>query len=305
MDAPRNSKLTTLVLIMGVGLSLSGMQREVGAPPTFRSAAELVVLQVKVADRRQRPVKGLDATDFVVLEDGARQKVSYFLNTERPLDIALVLDASSSMSSILPKLRGSAQEFVDTLRPGDQAMIVGFADRVRVLSGLTGRRDALRGAIDRLNTRGATSLYDGLYIATKTLAAASPDLERHQAVIMLSDGQDTSSLLSAEDVRSQSIRAGIPVYAMLLNEASYVDAHAADRLRSEIQRLARGTGGATFEITDANALPAGYRSIARELSQQYVLAYISSGPDRKPAQIVVQIPSHPTAVARTHVGYTE
>lgn len=300
----RRSVIVGLIgLLLTAGATVGGQQVSArGQQPTFRSAVELVVVRVTVADRDKRPIAGLSKEDFVVLENGAPQQVSHFLDADVPLDVALMLDTSSSMKPLLSQLRTSAVEFLSDLRPGDRGMVVGFNDRTRILAGLTGDGSELRRAVGSLRTRGDTRLYDGVYITLRTLSSASGDLTRRQALVVLSDGHDTSSHLAIADVRRQAIAAGVPIYPILLAREEIASARRFDIALFDIIDLARDTGGQTFRIDDATDLEQAYGSIARELSEQYVLAYPASGGDRQ-TRIVVQIPSQPNAVARAHVGY--
>jgi VWFA-related protein len=303
---------TTVVAIILVSLPLPGVH---GAPraqtpqPTFRTTVELVVVHVNVADAQKRPVANLSPQDFVVLEDGRPQHLSHFLSADGPLDVALLLDASSSMAAILPTLRSSAREFVEGLAPDDRVMLVGFDRRIRLLAELTTDRTELRQAVGALRTTGSTSLFDGLYITLKTLSSAANDLARRRAIVVLSDGHDTSSNIDAESVIRQSQRSAIPIYTLLFDDeiAPSLQTYDAHRRLVQVKALAKDSGGRNFEIDNERLLGAAYDAIAQDLSQQYLLAYVSSAaPNRgHTPHVVVRIPSQPGAIARTHVGYLD
>jgi Ca-activated chloride channel family protein len=304
----RSAVVGLIGLIVTAGATVTDQQVSArGQRPTFRSTVELVVVRVTVVDRDKRPIGGLTKEDFIVLENGARQQVSHFLSSEVPLDVALLLDTSSSMKPLLSQLRASAVKFLGRLEPADRGMVVGFNDRTHILASLTGDASELRRGVNRLRTRGDTRLYDGLYITLGTLSAASRDLTRRQALVVLSDGRDTTSHLGIEDVRRQAIMCGVPIYPILLSDEQVAPARDFEKTFGlfDITELARETGGQAFRIDEATDLEQAYSSIAQELSEQYVLAYpATEGPDGdRGARIVVQVPSQPDAVARAHVGY--
>lgn len=297
-------------LILTVGGALTGQRVSAGGQrPTFRSAVELVIVRVTVADRDKRPIAGLTKEDFVVLENGVPQRVTHFLDSDVPLDVALLLDVSSSMRPLLPQLRAAVLKFLGRLQPSDRGMVVGFHDRTETLTSLTGDQHALRHAVERLRAKGDTRLYDGIYITLGTLSSASRprDLTRRHAFVVFSDGRDTTSHLGLEDVRRQAIVCGVPIYPILLTDADALPARDFEKTFGlfDIIELARETGGQAFRIDEATALEEAYSSIARELSEQYVLAYPATGGpggDRG-SRIVVQVRSKPDALARAHVGY--
>lgn len=275
--------------------------------PTFRSAVELVVVRVTVAGLDKRPISGLTKDDFIVLENGTPQKVSHFLNSDVPLDVALMMDTSSSMRPLVSQLRASAIKFLERLQPGDRAMVVGFNDRTEILAGLTDDRSELRRAVGRLRMKGDTRLHDGVYITLGTLSSASADMTRRQALVVFSDGRDTTSHLGLADVRRQAFVTGVPIYPILLTDDQVEPIRRFDTTLQlyDIIELARDTGGQAFRIGTVTDLEQAYASIAEELSEQYVLAYPATGGvggDRGD-QIVVRVRSQPDAVARAHVGY--
>jgi Ca-activated chloride channel family protein len=278
--------------------------------PAFRTSIELVIIRVNVSDQQGRPLSDLTKEDFLVLENGRPQQLSNFLNANEPLDVALLLDVSSSMGPLLPRLRESAWEFLDGMGPVDRGMVVEFDRRIRILSDLTGDRSKLRQAVNDLHKAGSTSLYDGLYIIIKTLASRSKQFSRRQAVIALSDGQDTSSIAGAEDVFKASIRHAVPIYTILFEqpvseEVAHVLSYEASSKLFTVQSLARNTGGRSFQIKDAGSLKQAYDQIARDLGQQYLLAYVSSAAaaSRSPLHVAVRIPSRPSATVRIHLGH--
>jgi Ca-activated chloride channel family protein len=275
---------------------------------TFRTGVELIVVRVTVTDHAQRPIAGLTKQDFVVLDRGVPQPVSHFLSSEVPLDVALLLDTSSSMRPMLRKLRSTAATFLKGLRPGDRGLVATFNDRIEIVENLTGDSDRLEHALERLYARGDTSLYDGMYVTLGSLSSASRNAERRQALVVLSDGRDTASNLGLEDVRRQALDTGVPIYPILL-----IDHHpvAVRRLENRLGlfdfiEVARESGGQVFRVDETTDLEQAYATIAKELSTQYVLAYAAQNHNHAgaAARLEVDIPSQPEAETRVHIGYT-
>jgi Ca-activated chloride channel family protein len=301
-------RCTAVLFALFTGITAAAQQPDavVQTSPTFRAAVELTVVLVSVTDRDNRSVAGLTRDDFLLLENGAPQPVAQFLSAEGGVDVALLVDISGSIQPVIGDLRRTATDFVDALRRGDRVMLIGFDHRVRPLCQLTDDRQELEHAVGRLRPSGSTSLFDSLYITVKTLAATTSDFTRRKAIVVISDGEDTSSILQPQEVWEQARRYGVPIYMILLNQGtvdvrdrfgSYED----KRRQYELKSIPRQTGGSTFVVAEGHSLNDAYRSIMEALSEQYVLAYeparVNGG-----AEITVQIPSQPQAIVKTHTG---
>ena len=181
--------------------------------PVFRAGASLVALNVTVTDGK-RFVPGLQQGDFAVYEDGVQQQVQFFESKSVPVDLILLLDTSSSMRDKMAVVHEAALGFLRTLRAGDRGAVVAFNDGVQVLQPLTLDRAALDEAVRQTEARGSTALNNALYIAMKQFGRAaqqSGDVRR-QAIAVLSDGEDTSSLISFDDVLGMARKSGIEVF---------------------------------------------------------------------------------------------
>ena len=294
-----------LALLVAIGSPIADRRLSADAQrPTFSSRVELVIVRVTVTDRDNRPMTALTQDDFLVLEDGTPQRVSHFLQSDVPLDVAVMLDSSSSMRSLLSTLRRSALTFLNRLRPRDRGMVIGFGNRTEVLAGLTSDAQELRGAVGRIQARGDTRLYDGLYVTLGTLASKSRDMTRRHAVVALSDGRDTSSNLGVDDVRRQARLSGVPIYLILLSNDGDDPVRILERSFDlyDVIALARETGGEVFRVDRADTLERTYETVANEISEQYVLAYPAPDSNRE-GRVVVRIPSRPDAVVRVRVGH--
>ena len=283
--------------------------------PVFKSSTNLVPLNVTVTDHSNHFVKGLNAADFSVFEDGVPQPLQFFEATQTPLDLILLLDTSSSMSDKMDVVHEAAVGFIKTLRTADRGAVVAFADGVDVIQSLTSDRAVLEQAVRRTTARGATSLHNALYIALKQFGrgARQEGEIRRQAIAVLSDGEDTSSLVSFEDVLALARKSGMSIYPIALQSK-----YAATRMAATGQRrsyssseysmrmLAQETGAQAFFPMQVFELKNVYGAIAEELSNQYSLAYapVDGRTDGRFRRISVRISSRPELRLRTRAGYT-
>lgn len=278
----------------------------------FRSAASVVALNVTVQDAQARYVKGLQSTDFAVYEEGIRQDVRFFYAAALPLDLVLLLDTSTSMRPAMPIAEQAARGLLSTLAPGDRAAILGFADRVTVVQDLTADRAALAAAPLRTQAAGYTALRNAVYTALglfDTRSAGGPP--RRQAIVVLSDGMDTSSVVGFEDVLGRAHQAAVSVYTVRLQSPGDQRSNAALLLPQrfseadyEMKMLAQETGALAFFPQPAE-LPRVYSAIAEELAVQYAVGYEPAETMRRGfRRVSVQIVGRADLRARTRTGYT-
>jgi len=283
--------------------------------PVFRSGANLVPLNITVTDSTKQFVKGLTASDFSVFEDGVAQDVKFFEATETPTDLIVLIDTSSSMSDKMDVVHEAATGFLKTMKPGDRGAVVSFADGVDIVQTLTEDRQLLEQGIRRTVARGATSLHNAIYIALKQFGrGAKQDGDvRRQAIAVLSDGEDTSSLVSFDDVLELARKSGVSIYPIVL-QSRYAATKATNtgqrRFYSEseysMRLLAQETGAQAYFPLQIFELKGIYASIAQELSSQYSLAYSPNNgrADGRFRKILVRVASRPDLKLRTRTGYT-
>ncbi|WP_291983217.1 VWA domain-containing protein [Luteitalea sp.] len=260
------------------GIWLSGQ-----APPAFRGGVDLVNVDVTVRDGQQRLIRDLGRSDFTVFEDNRPQQVVHFQPIGVPLAVALLLDTSASMQESMAAAQQAAVGFVDALSERDVASVVDFDSKVEIVQDFTGDRQALHEAIGRVHAGGSTSLYNAVYIALRGLERqrAEPANLRRRAIVVLSDGEDTSSLLSFDEVLDTAVRSGIAIYAIGLGWRMSLPTVSAERPgQYDLRRLAQQTGGRAFFPQQSTELAALYRDILDELSHQYALAYQSTNTAR-------------------------
>ena len=273
----------------------------------FRGGTDVVLLNVTVLDPAGHNVSGLSITDFQVFEDNVPQQISNFSRDPRPIALSLVIDSSTSMEPRMAVAQQAAIGFVRRLTPRDVAQVIDFDSQPIVLQPFTNDQAALERAIKRTAAGGSTSLYNAVYIALSELrqvrAETAEDIRR-QAIVLLSDGDDTSSLKTAEEVVDLAKRTDTLVYAISLRDKE-------ERARGQwseadfvLRSVAQETGARAYFVNDATELEAIYVQIADELANQYTLGYTSTNTKRDGGwrRIVVKT-TRPGLAARTRSGY--
>jgi VWFA-related protein len=214
---------------------------------------------------------------------------------------------STSMSPHMTRAQEAAIGLARTLRSGDRAMVLGFHDRVDVLQPLGDRIPEAIDAVRRTRAYGGTALYNALYIAMSTLTAERERSReiRRQAIAVLSDGRDTTSLLRSDDVLVLVAESGIGVYPIVLTQASEPGRMKDGDSLWVMKSIARDSGARAFVARDSTEFPAIYDAIANELAHQYVLGYYSINARRDGAfrRVDVRVVGRDEISARTRPGY--
>jgi Ca-activated chloride channel homolog len=294
------------VLAMAATAALEGQEAT-----RFRSGVDLVALNVVATDGQGKLISGLSSEEFAVFEDGAPQEITFFAATPVPIDLAVLLDTSSSMVDKISTVQAAAMGFVSAVRENDRVTVVDIKDNVKVIHPLNGDIAAARAAIQATTTRGNTSLYNGLYMTLKELMkqrTGGGDVRR-QAIVVLSDGEDTSSLVTYDDVNQLAKESGVAIYTITLRSPFARNSfarQAATNSQSEfsMKELAMVTGARSFFPAAITELAGVYGVIADELASQYSLGYSSSNPRREGTyrRVDVRI-MRPGIRARTRTGY--
>lgn len=279
---------------------------------TFRAGIDLVALNVVVTDGHDKLITGLAPNDFAVFEDGMQQDLSFFAATAIPLDLAILLDTSASMSDKMKTMQDAAVGFASSLHEGDRISIVDIKESVKIVHKLDEDVEGARAAIRETTSKGGTALYNGVYLALREMMKErrSTGDVRRQAIAVLSDGDDTASLLSFDDVMEVAKQAGIAVYTMTLRSPYAVKhtAQSGQRYFSNagftMRALARETGARAFFPTDISQIAGVYDVIAQELASQYALGYTSKNLRRDGAfrRVIVRVAT-PGLRTRTRSGY--
>jgi Ca-activated chloride channel homolog len=282
------------------------------ARPVFRSSTNMVALNVTVMNGHKL-VTGLQPQDFEVYEDGVRQQLRFFESTDVPMDVILLIDASSSMRDRMPVVHDAAKGFMQMLRSGDRGAVVAFAENIRVAQELTSDAAAIERAINATSANGATALNDAIYIALKQFGRPAKDGHdvRRQALAVLSDGEDTASLIGFDEVVALARKTGVSIYTIGLQSDSGTARRSLgieqfSNAAYSLKTLARETGAQSFFPTNVHQLKNVYGSISDELEAQYSLAYspTNTHADGRFRRILVRVIAGPSFRSRTRTGYT-
>ncbi len=312
----RHSQLVALVAsfsVLSLALGPAHGQQPATTPaqlpqtPSFSVGVDVVSLNVTVSDPAARFITDLEQDDFQVFEDGVKQDVTFFNKTNLPIALSLLVDTSASMESRLPIAQEAAIGFAHKLREQDLAEVIDFDSRVVILQTFTNRASELEQAIRRTSSGGSTSMYNAVYIALKDLkkiVATQVDDIRRQAIVVLSDGEDTSSLLPFEEVLDLAKRSETAIYAIGLRTNDGSASRGFKEAEFVLKQLAQETGGRAFFPNQVTELKAIYDQIADELSSQYTVGYSSKNQRRDGAwrRVVVRV-ARSSAIPRTKQGY--
>lgn len=237
----------------------------------IRTNTELVVLNVTVTDKVGQYVPGLALRDFTVFEDGKQvplEVISSFSVHESPFASVVLLDTSGSMESRLSLARSAAIRFLDRLRDEDVAAVYKFDSKVEQVQEFSGGRD-LAPMVYGVKATGLTTLNDAIVDAAKALATRP---EKRKAIVVLSDGLDTSSKASADKAVESALAVGASIYAV---DMSATDGNASRNQQSAavLKGFAEKSGGRFVATPGGPALRDAFASIADELGHQYTIAF--------------------------------
>ena len=250
--------------------------------PVFRSDVEAVFVDVFVT-RGGQPVPGLRAADFELKDNGVRQAIEVLAAESQPLNAVLVFDTSGSMAGErLDALRSAGQAFLDGLRPADQASLVTFSEEISARRGPSPDKAEARRALDQLQARGATAVFDALYAGIALAEAHGRSL-----VVLFTDGEDNSSFLDDRQLvrvaeRSNALLHVVSGWRAPVQYQAGRTALAAgepDDLKA-LRRIAEASGGRLWSAESPARLREAFSAIATAMRHRYVLRYEATGVKR-------------------------
>lgn len=277
---------------------------------TFKSSVELVQVRAIVRDRRGRFVRGLTSRDFEVIDGGHfRPLVDLQFDSNAPVRLALLFDVSGSMSvaSRLEDAARAARHILSGLQAADEAAVFAFDTEVRELQPFTADRDRLDRAMSSLRAYGQTSIFDAVAGTAERISRDRMSHPGRQAIVVVTDGIDTRSRMTAEQVSAIASEIDVPIYVFAVvspidhaGTEDAVEARASREAETPLGRLALWTGGSThITSTPAHASIAA-REILAELRHQYLLAFEPGPPGWRP--LVVRATDRGYSV-RARTGY--
>jgi Ca-activated chloride channel family protein len=293
----------TVALLLLAVPAVAAEQRRV---PSFGVDVELVSLNLAASDVHGRGLTDLGEAEVQVFEDGVRQQISLFARERWPINLAVLIDSSNSMSLKLPFAQAAALRLLRTLGPDDRALVAQFDRHLTILQDYTSDQAALEAAVRSIQIGGDTALNTALYVGLKGLASqqAKGELSR-QALVVLTDGADTASAVSEDQVLEEAGTGAINVYAIGVGDTVGPEKQPVDPSSQYfMSALARETGGRAFFPRSLSDLNGVYDGIAQELRTLYGVAYVPSNVRRDGAWRQITVRSlRPSVLLRHRTGY--
>jgi VWFA-related protein len=268
----------------------------------FRANANLVELNLVVTDESGNYVSGIQAGDLRVLEDGQPQKIRSFLDAwaadpgdqHAAVGIYVLFDTSDSMYGSFPGTEDSIAAFIRSLRPSDLVAINTFSANLRRLSLLSADHQSALANLRQAISGGDTALYNAVLLSVRD-AAKVPG---RKTIVVFSNGPDTASMVSPEDVGRVAEREGVPIYLFSRGKES-------PRTHEDMKALAHQTGGRVFRARTEDEQARAFTAVRDDLAHSYVLTY-TPGPNENRGfrKIDVEVSGHGKCQVRARAGYT-
>jgi VWFA-related protein len=272
---------------------------------TIRRSVDEVNVIFTVTDKHGQFVKNLTQPDFRVLDDRQppRQIVNFSRETNLPLRVGLLVDASNSIRDRFRFEQDSAIEFLNQIvRPkSDQAFVIGFDTTPEVTQDFTDNTEDLAHGVRMMRPGGGTALFDAVYYACRDKLMKAPAAGPvRRAIVLLSDGDDNQSRVTREEAIDMALRAEVILYTISTNSTGYKEK--GDRV---LERMAEATGGRSFAPFKAEDVANAFTEIQDELRSQYSIAYkpTSFVPNGRYHAIEILVANHKDLKARARQGY--
>lgn len=317
--------LTVLIVIPATGQTARPQPK--ATPPVtsqgiapgdvIRIESELVTLTATVTDSRGRYVANLKQSDFTVFEDGVRQDLAFFGTGDRvPISLGIVFDTSGSMIDKIEGVRDAIEHFVKSVATGDEIFLIRFSDDAEIVQDFTDDRRRILRNVEQLEPQGGTALYDAIFLGLQSVAEGR---HRKRALLLVTDGNDTTSTVSLETALGAARQSEVTIYALGIGHGERgsvghdphgIFGQVKDTVDMRVLRaFAEPTGGAAYFLENPHEggrdrIDEAATEVAAELKQQYTLGYRPSNKRRDGAfrQIKVELVDRSMRV-RTKRGY--
>lgn len=261
---------------------------------------EVLIHATVIDDKTHRLVTNLDKTAFTVFENEQRQNITFFRNEDIPVAMGIIIDNSGSMREKRDKVNKAALNLVRSSNPQDEVFVVNFNDEYYLDQGFTSNVTKLREALEKVEARGGTALYDAL-LASADYEKNNSRLQR-KVLFVVTDGEDNASRTTLEQaVRRLQEENGPTVYAIgLLGEER------AHRARRALETVAQRTGGMVFLPKTLDEVDEISKTVAHDIRNQYTLGYKPSSPKSAGGYRSLRVEAKSKSgklVVRTRSGY--
>jgi VWFA-related protein len=263
--------------------------------PTFRGGTSIVPVLATVLDHDGRLIPDLERTDFTIVDNGKPQEVVFFQNEVQPFTVVVTLDFSFSMNNNLKLLRAAAEQFILRMLPEDKGQVGAFSDKLDFSGTFTSDRDDLIAALRDLQFGNPTRLYDAIDLSIDLL----DDATGRKVVLVFTDGDDTASRRSFNDVLAKARDKEVMIYAIGL-QSEFFNGQRMTRSRPSpvLRKLADETGGGFFELKKTAELAPTFTRVAQELHSLYALGFSPANLDGKEHKLEVRAKTGMTVRAR-------
>jgi Ca-activated chloride channel family protein len=267
----------------------------------FKKDVEEVVVHATVVDDKNRMVMNLPKTAFTIIENGQPQPVTAFRREDIPVSMCIVIDNSGSMREKREKVNKAALNLVRSSNPQDEVCVVNFNDEYYLDQPFTSRLPLLKEALEKVEARGGTALYDAM-VATSNEMKAHARLQR-KVLFVVTDGEDNASRESLEEtVRNLQQENGPTVYAIgLLGEER------ARRARRALETVAQATGGIAYLPKTLAEVDEISSAVAHDIRSQYSIAYKPTTPKSvggyRTIKVEARAKGYKKLTVRTRSGY--
>ncbi|MGH9468972.1 MAG: VWA domain-containing protein [Terriglobia bacterium] len=273
----------------------------------------LVVLHATVTNKKGQMIDDLGRSDFEVSEDGTPQKLAVFSHSDVPVTMGIVIDDSGSMRPKRPAVAAAALDFVKTSNPDDQVFVVNFNDvyYLDTPGNFASNMQQLKAALDKIDSRGGTALYDATYASLDHLKLGNRD---KRVLLVITDGEDNSSRYTFDQLVRYAEKSNAEIYTigLLGNDSggglfrihSGGDRHAEKVLKD----LAGATGGRAYFPKSLDQVNTVCEHIAHVIRDQYTLAYYPTNTARDGTFRTVRVEAfmpgtHKRLAVHTKPGY--
>jgi Ca-activated chloride channel family protein len=280
---------------------------------TITKDVNLVVLHATVLDNKGRMVNGLKEGDFKVYEEGVLQKLSVFSHADIPVTMGIIIDDSGSMRTKRASVNAAALTFVKTSNPQDQVFVVNFNDNyyLDTPGDFAQNMEELKSALDKIDSRGGTALYDALMASIDHLRLGNRD---KKVLLVITDGEDNESRYTLEELLRSAQKSNVVIYAIgLLGDEEpgglfKMKGGEAKRAAKALKELTHATGGQAYFPKSLNQVEDTCVQIAHDIRNQYTLAYYPTNAAKDGTYRTVRVQAfspenHHALEVRTKTGY--
>jgi Ca-activated chloride channel family protein len=280
---------------------------------TINVDVNLVVLHATVLDHKGRMVNDLRENNFRVYEDGVPQKLSVFSHADIPVTMGIVIDDSGSMREKRAAVNAAALTFVKTSNPQDQVFVVNFNDvyYLDTPGDFASNLEELKSALDKIDSRGGTALYDAMYASLDHLKLGNRD---KKVLLVITDGEDNASRYTLEELTRYAQKSNAVVYTIGLLGSEEpgglfkIKRGGTRRAAKVLEKLAEITGGQAYFPKSLDEVESTCVQIARDIRNQYTLAYYPTNAKKDGTYRTVRVDaivpkSRGRLQVRTRTGY--